>query len=74
MSGLKGAVKKQAHKHPATDTVKAAVSDEEKVRLVVDMPASLKRQLKMKAAADETTIHQIVNTLIRDYLQEIANK
>ena len=53
-------------KKEALDTV----SEEEKVRLNLDIPKSTMRQLKIRAAERETTVSEIVRELVTEYLSK----
>ncbi|MDE2808601.1 MAG: ribbon-helix-helix protein, CopG family [Chloroflexota bacterium] len=47
-----------------------ALSEEEKVRLNLDIPKSTMRQLKMRAVERETTVSEIVRELVAEYLSK----
>ena len=53
-------------KKEALDTV----SEEEKVRLNLDIPKSTMRQLKMRAVERETTVSEIIRELVSEYLSK----
>ena len=53
-------------KKEALDTV----SEEEKVRLNLDIPKSTMRQLKMRAVERETTVSEIIRELVNEYLSK----
>lgn len=55
----------------APSTLKEAVRDTE--RLSVDLPKPLKRDLKRVAVDEGRTISEIVNELIREYVQSHKN-
>ena len=44
-----------------------ALSEEEKVRLNLDIPKSTMRQLKMRAVERETTVSEIVRELVNEF-------
>ena len=47
-----------------------ALSEEEKVRLNLDIPKSTMRQLKMRAVEQETTVSEIIRELVNEYLSK----
>ena len=47
-----------------------ALSEEEKVRLNLDIPKNTMRQLKMRAVERETTVSEIVRELVAEYLSK----
>ena len=47
-----------------------ALSEEEKVRLNLDIPKSTMRQLKMSAVERETTVSEIIRELVNEYLSK----
>ncbi|MDE2814112.1 MAG: ribbon-helix-helix protein, CopG family [Gemmatimonadota bacterium] len=47
-----------------------ALSEEEKVRLNLDIPKSTMRQLKMRAVERETTVSEIIRELVNEYLSK----
>lgn len=53
-------------KKEALDTV----SEEERVRLNLDIPKSTMRQLKMRAVERETTVSGIIRELVFEYLSK----
>ncbi len=66
-------VKKRAdktHTHPATKAVQDKVKKENLVRLNVQLSKEKRQALKVKAAEEGKTIHQVVNRLVDGYLGE----
>lgn len=59
----------KAHAHPATQKVHDTAKQEELVRLNVQLGTSKRQALKIKAAAENRTIHQVINEMIDKYLE-----
>ena len=47
-----------------------ALSEEEKVRLNLDIPKSTMRQLKLRAVEQETTVSGIIRGLVDEFLSK----
>ena len=57
------------HVHPATAKVHATVEKDNLVRLNVQLDKKKRQALKTKAAADGTTIHDVINQMVDRYLE-----
>ena len=60
--------RRSAHRNPKADTILADLQAEDKKRLHVHIPASLHRKLKLRAAADETDMTELVTQALTTYL------
>ncbi|MBK5930115.1 plasmid partition protein ParG [Halochromatium salexigens] len=72
MTAKRLSVKKREVGHRAPDTQKLTnlVTEDDKVRLNVEMAKAKRQALKARAVMEGTTIHQLVNRLIDEYLSE----
>jgi predicted HicB family RNase H-like nuclease len=69
MNALKIKKKSDAsHQHPAAEPLKEIVGAEEMVRLNLQVPESLRRNLKARAASEGKSIQDIVTGLLVEYL------
>lgn len=58
------------YRPPQADTLTAIATQEEKVRLNVEIPKSTRQALKAKAAMEGLTIQQIIGRLVDEYLSK----
>jgi hypothetical protein len=56
------------HRPPQTSALTEIVSQEEKVRLNVEMWKSKRQALKAKAVMEGRTVHEVINRLVDGYL------
>jgi len=56
------------HKPPQTSELTDIVTEEEKVRLNVEIAKSKRQALKAKAVMEGRTVHEIINRLVDEYL------
>jgi hypothetical protein len=56
------------HHPPQSAALTAIVTEEDKVRLNVEMSKSKRQALKAKAVMEGRTVHEIVNHLVDEYL------
>ncbi len=56
------------HRPPQSAALAAIVTEEDKVRLNVEMSKSKRQALKAKAVMEGRTVHEIVNHLVDEYL------
>jgi hypothetical protein len=70
MTGKKLQIKKRdsGHKPPQTSELTDIVTEEEKVRLNVEIAKSKRQALKAKAVMEGRTVHEIINRLVDEYL------
>lgn len=59
-----------SYRAPVSSELTSIVSEEDKVRLNVEMAKSKRQALKARAVTEGTTIHQLVNRLIDEYLAQ----
>jgi len=57
------------HRPPQAETLAAIVTEDDKVRLNVEMSKSKRQALKAKAVMEGRTVHEIVNHLVDEYLK-----
>jgi hypothetical protein len=62
--------RESGHRAPVSHELTSIVTEEDKVRLNVEMAKSKRQALKARAVMEGTTIHQLVNRLIDEYLAE----
>lgn len=71
MSSLKVRKKDDpAHKHPDAKQLVEVVETGKMVRLNVEISDQKRQALKMRAISEGKTVHQIVNSLIDEYLSK----
>lgn len=58
-----------AHRPPQSAQLTEIVTEEDKVRLNVEMNKSKRQALKAKAVMEGQTVHQIINQLVDEYLE-----
>jgi hypothetical protein len=57
-----------AYRPPQSAELTEIVTEEDKVRLNVEMSKSKRQALKAKAVMEGRTVHQIINRLVDEYL------
>ena len=72
MSTKRLTIKKRdtGHRPPQAAALTGIVSEDDKVRLNVEMSKSKRQALKAKAVMEGRTVHEIVNRLVDEYLNE----
>lgn len=56
------------HRPPQASSLTDIVTEEDRVRLNVEITKSKRQALKARAAMEGHTVHQIINQLVDDYL------
>jgi hypothetical protein len=72
MSTKRLTIKKRdaGHRPPQAVALTEIVTEDDKVRLNVEMSKSKRQALKAKAVMEGRTVHEIVNRLVDDYLNQ----
>jgi hypothetical protein len=72
MSTKRLTIKKRdaGHRPPQAVALTEIVTEDDKVRLNVEMSKSKRHALKTKAVMEGRTVHEIVNRLVDDYLSQ----
>lgn len=58
------------HRSPGSDELTEIVTEEDKVRLNVEMSKSKRQSLKAKAAMEGCTVSDVINRLVDGYLKQ----
>lgn len=59
-----------SYQHPEIDTLKEAVTVEDRVRLNLQISADLRRAVKARAASEGRSVQDVVIVLLNEYLNK----